>query len=540
MCESFKYEGLDETLSWLTLRLESVEDKVDGVLSLITNIESLVSKLDKPRSFDEFIDFRESINHDLDTLFSSELSKEGTNFRLSFSSWDVNFLIWDKEKKYQLESLLIKKQKIYYLYLLEAIETWVLDEIFNDSERNTIKILIKSRIFEYFNELFLLWKEWLYEWKNSEYEHPEGMGLFNWWLVDWALVSYKDILEASYISDCFHEIEDSNLRKYLNNLYSFLVSWETDYEKWSEIEESAIDTWEDDSTKLALNTPIETYQRKNVLVDIELELFLRESDNENKRIATDLSEKYFWDDYDIWEIKFSKVEPILSAWVVWFKSVLWKSFPNHPDLTEKRWTFIYAINSRLWEKTLNKAKWFIDALWLEDVDAKSFANLSYEEVAFHEYGHSLFIKWNDNSLLEETKASLFYFLKLYDENQNNLFDEEFIRNFLNFAIVEITRKVKNKDVPEYLQYVIREKLVYQSLKKAWLIYWDKDWDIAFNVDKKAFSNFLNEQKELLFEVQSIYFDDINWKQREQNILKDLDENVLDDVDMMYKKIIWEK
>jgi len=89
-------------------------------------------------------------------------------------------------------------------------------------------------------------------------------------------------------------------RKYFyKNLSKFLSSGIKSFDDWLKAEHVAINTWEDSNSKLSLNTPIETYQKENVLVDLELEVFLKEEANEDKESATNLSKKYFGEDYDI-------------------------------------------------------------------------------------------------------------------------------------------------------------------------------------------------------------------------------------------------
>jgi hypothetical protein len=95
-------------------------------------------------------------------------------------------------------------------------------------------------------------------------------------------------------------IENSDFRKYFyKNLSKFLSSGIKSFDDWLKAEHFAINTWEDSNSKLSLNTPIETYQKENVLVDLELEVFLKEEANEDKESATNLSKKYFGEDYDI-------------------------------------------------------------------------------------------------------------------------------------------------------------------------------------------------------------------------------------------------
>ena len=535
MRDFLSYKWIDSKILDVDFRLEWVIDETKKLLSLLNNIEALIWNLDIPKNLNDFVEFRKNIFFDIDLLFSNELEWETDNFKLAFWGSDVNFLLWDELKKIQLEELILKKQKIYNLYLLEALKSWTLDELFSVPERNTIRSLIESRIFDYFNELLLVWQDDLYEWKNWEYVHPENTGLVYWWMKNWKIVPYREKLDPNISYSNFLNTSDENIKAYLVSVWLLISSWEMDYDKWLEIENLAINTWESETSKLALNTPIETYEKENVLVDPELELFIRDADDNTRDTASNLSNKYFWQDYDIWAIKFSIVEPILSAWVVWFKNVLWKSFPNSPKLTEERGTFIYSIKSKLGD--IWKSQVFIDSLWLTDINEDEFKKMSIEHVAIHEYGHSLFIKWNKNTVLEETKASLFYLLKINDDNCESEFDENYIEDFVKFSLIEIARKVKNKDVPAYKQYVIREKFILESLLVNWLVHFDNAWKATINPNKESFINYLEDQKKLLFTIQEIYFDSIEGKEKEEILLNDLEFFVSDEIETIFNNII---
>ncbi|MDD5213119.1 MAG: hypothetical protein PHG82_01720 [Candidatus Gracilibacteria bacterium] len=527
-------------------RLEGVKDEVGKIVN-VKNVRILYKQsndflrsLESPKNLEEFISFRESINSQIDELFVGILSSETDNFRLSFSTSDVNFLIGDEGKRMELEEFILKKHNIYFYYLSEALRLGKLDLLFSKTDLNTLNNLIDSNIFQYMNELLLIWQTDLHTGKNIDI--PErGEDLKYAGLVDGKFVPYKELLSPEIIKkEYLANIENSDFRKYFfKNLVKFLNSGVRPFEDWLKAEHFAINTWEDSNSKLSLNTSIETYQKENILVDLELEVFLKQEDNQYKESATNLSQKYFLEDYNIGSIKFYLTEPILSSGVVGFKNVLGKSFPNNPTITEERGTLIYTVIGRLGEKTLVKAQSFIDALGMKDVNSESFAKKSIDHVAFHEYGHSLFIKGNKNSQLEETKASLFYLLSIYDQNKKEAFTEDWIEDFLKFMIVEATRKVKNKDVPDYIQYVIREKFSLNGMFKNGLIFWQENGNIGINPDKEAFAGFLEYSKDLLFSIKEIYKMD-NIKEVETEMLTELYKDTMENIELIYSKIVPQK
>ena len=228
-----------EAKNWLGLAvdnatniLKSAVEKSNMLLGLpnidLSNIDSFLATLKRPESLDDFVEFKSSINQELNDLFKNSLKQESENFRLSFSYSDVNMFKWDEKQKSKLEWLIKYKHEIYYLYLSEAIKLWSLDLLFNESDKNTIKKLINSKIFNYINDLYLLWKKDLHEWKNKDFDDKRWLRYA--WLVDWKIVPYKDILSVDWIdSNALSEIENEYIKGYFTSLLKLLQYWETSY-----------------------------------------------------------------------------------------------------------------------------------------------------------------------------------------------------------------------------------------------------------------------------------------------------------------------
>lgn len=517
--------------------------KTDLILNFSDiSILDFLNSINSPSNMDDFIEFKKLLNKKICDIFSSFFVDENKNFKMTFEFSDLNFFIWTPEKKEYMRKLLVKKHEIFSLIFLESIKEWKLDKIFSDDEKNTLSWLIESKIFKYFNELLISWQkseEYFHEWKNKKDIKLSNLSYS--WLVNWELTSYKDILSPGFVNwDKLWEVKIKEFDKYFNEYFiKFINSWIVPFKKWLEAEHFSIDSWENKNSNLCFSVPIETYQRANVLVDLELEVFIKNEDNEYKNIASSLSKNYFDNDFDISNIKFFIVEPILSSWVVITKWILWKSFPNNPKITKERGTFIYSIKSRLWEELLLKSKSLYEKFWIKDIDEKMFAQNSIEHVAFHEYWHSLFIKWNRQTELEETKASLFYDLYLYEKNKEKHFNQKEIEELLKFFFIEILRKIKNLWNSWLKQYIIREKIILNLLLKNDLLFWNIDWTIWFDPDSKRLTKFLEELKDLLFKIKNIYSDE-NWKDEEFKILNELEESIKEEVLNIYNKINWQK
>jgi len=62
---------------------------------------------------------------------------------------------------------------------------------------------------------------------------------------------------------------------------------------------------------------------------------LKNLSDTNKFTAKEISVEYFGEDFGIQSTQTFQVEPILSSGRTSFMSILGKSFPNHPDLTQE-------------------------------------------------------------------------------------------------------------------------------------------------------------------------------------------------------------
>jgi hypothetical protein len=58
--------------------------------------------------------------------------------------------------------MIMAKQELYSEYLLESIKVGKLDALFSRADLNTLTNLIQSKIFNYINQLLLIWQTDLY------------------------------------------------------------------------------------------------------------------------------------------------------------------------------------------------------------------------------------------------------------------------------------------------------------------------------------------------------------------------------------------
>lgn len=511
-------------------KLNFLDWKTDRILKLNDNIKNFLLENNNLNSIEDFTNFKLRINQELVEYFSEELKWETENFCDSFFYSDKNYLNDDDIKKNEkLLSLILEKNRIYNFYILSAILSWNLDSILGKAEKNDLINFIESGIIDYINQLYI---KQTYEFekdinKSINKENIWNNDLIFWTLKDGKIVSYKDFLSLKDINeDKIKELTDWNLWKYLKNFYNFLNIWETSYDKFVEIEKYSLESWDDDKSKLAFCVPIETYLVENVLVDLELELFLKNEANEYKKNSIELSNKIYWDDFNMGSIRFFISEPILSSGIVSFKNILWKAFPNDVLLEKEYWAYIYSIVSRSWIDVVIKSKEYLDKILFDkNINKENVASTYIEHVAYHEYWHSLFKESKQKSLLEETKASLFYLLYLLDEFNKYEFSESKMKDVIDFSVLEIIWKTLRKDKPWYIQYFITEKINLSNLLDSGLIYFENNL-IKYDINKENFLKFLELSKEVLSFIKDTYenFSEY-WEKNEKEFLDRIESKV---------------
>jgi hypothetical protein len=179
--------------------------------------------------------------------------------------------------------------------------------------------------------------------------------------------------------------------------------------------------------------------------------------------------------------------------------VLGRAFPNDKELVSKYGRNIYVVRSRNLEM-VDKVQEYLAQIGLK-INKKIFTNIIFDEVKYHEYGHSLFINNRYNSSLEELKATLYYFLYLYDK-LDNLTDDE-IENVVYFVISDFIRRIPSKDSNSSKPYWINVSYIFNQLIENSIISLE-DKNLKVNITREKFKKFLESLKEGLYEIKEIY------------------------------------
>lgn len=288
---------------------------------------------------------------------------------------------------------------------------------------------------------------------------------------------------------------------------------------------------------------MENYVHKN-FVDPEFIVLLREKTDTKSVVFWDLSKKYFKDDYNMRKVNVFFAEPILNWWNATFWKFLWKSFPNDMELRENFGNFIIIVKWQFY-KTFDDYYKMVAKIFNIDVnlllsEKNEIVVWATEETTYHEYGHSLF--WVKNTLLEETKASLFYWLSLYDKyiSQYEEINIEEIKRIMHTFTLDFTRYISRLEEPKSRKYIYTSQVLLNHMLKNNLIILDSENNcLKLNIDApietiENFKNLLKELYNLLDIIKRIYHS--NDKETEKSITDFYDKNTLSIIEKLYENI----
>ena len=515
--------------------LQDLTEDIDAIINITEEIASFMQTQYSCSSINGFAGFKARIDNEIWKFFHFELDWESELFKEAFLYSDQGHFQWSEEKQGKLQSLIIKKQSLYYHFISEAIKTGYLDKVLTEFDTITLTSILDSGILQYFNRLYIESQNLLKATENQNYKPLDLKKNEYGCIKDGELIPYNQVLDLdSFIRpDFFKKIINENLRKYFIWLYELLQSGNTDHESWLEIEKYALQSWEDKNSNIGFVTLMEDYNLPWV-IDPELLFYIIEPDIGNKNNAIELAKKTFWwKDYGIANTKTFNAEDILSWWDWAFSVSLGKNFPNEQSLKDEMWTFAYAKESKLWEALLAKNATDCNKLIdVSSIDQEAFTEHTLKHVYYHEYWHNLFL-WNPhNSMLEETKPDLFAYLRIYDECVNKTPDKKYIKDTLDFLTVSFIRKNKFEGKDDLKKYCIAQRLIFQELRDTGLVSWDTNDRISYNVDIDIFMQFLENLKSHLFFIKDLYeTEDDAWRQKTENsFISKLEKDTNEDFD----------
>ena len=470
-------------------------------------------KLDNITSIDKFSSWKKWVFWKLTRIMQNYYKMENDNFKQAFESWRYNALDTQNfRKRKKFLDLMIFRNKAYNEILLKAIKEWKFDRVLSDTEKHNLEILLESWILTVFDkarkdmllEIFKYDTEGGKIWDNLYYGHLKKESEFSvlwrypakvFWPVSWKSYFWDIDKLRQYVS----KMKESYLKSYLEWFLDLVEKEIIDSKSYLKLEENEVRSWQN-KDKLTFTVPMENYYLPN-FVDLEFALYLADYlPEEQKQVFSELSEKYFNTDFEMKKLVLANVDMLATWWESTFLKVLWRSFPNDANLSKQVWKVVYIAENRLKENSTRTAK-LLEKLWF-DVNL-ILHNLINRQITYaHELEHSLFLDDKpDNTILEELKATLFYYLNLYDKLSK--IESNDIENLLKYILWEFTRRIPSKNNKNAKQYWLMENFILAKAMKNELIIL-KNNKIGFNPELKNFANFLKDLKDSLFKIKEIY------------------------------------
>ena len=481
--------------------------------------EKIVKHLDKCEGFDDFSRIRWELTSMVDKIFREHLEEYTDNVKKAFELWKFNWFKWTKEEEKQLESLLYQKNLLFDNLMLSYIEDWWLDDLLTWKDKEDIMMLLRSNINKFFNDLFLIWRK-TYK-PTPEEESKMDTKLYGAFI--WGLDSSKTYWELSKKELKLPSLYNKNIEEYLNWIKR--LSWETtSYSSWVENQNYENVIWWDQESSLWVVWPQEAYTLWKKVIEPHLSFYLKNEFTEEKEQASSLAIKYFQNDYNVQDVKSFFVEPLLEIWAMGFWKIAWESIPCDTELAEN---FKININtpSRFKSRTEQGFSKLTEFIWYE-ANIENIVEESKKFVVFHELGHSMFLEnTKDNrTIFEELKADLFYFLKLLDEWEKDIFETRVIVEQIIIDAIRTFSWIESHKIElwkyEMEQYIIANAIELQTAFETWLISWR--WN-TLKINPERGDVFLVKLLKIFTNVKDLYE---SWYKIDTDREKKTEENLL--------------
>lgn len=533
---------MEKIRSWNPDTMGNESDPVDSTTSMIkeqANIAmqdffSLSLGIESAKDYTDFERVKKEINDILMSLFDPMLQGKSADFILWFDQWNISKYQTKHElEKIELIELLSLKNKFYTEILKHIVALWKMDAILKPEEREDLLNMIESWVFLFLDDIYITWYTNIY---NGENEWIKNNETVYGWVKDGKIVPLKSLSVNEIIIDDekLQKIHNENLRSYLLAFSWFIKKGITDYNTWVDAEISEVRSWQDRDNIFGLVAPMEDYVYPELLIEPELIIFLR---NLEKKVNFEdfygLSETYFGDRYGMDHMTLDFVETLLQTGQSSFSWFIGKAFPNDTELSKREGNCIILKDTSMKNVVNNAKKWLLKLLWDDFVvDDEKLYNELLKEVTYHEFGHSLFMKWHSSSLLEEAKATLFYYLQIFQENKVHPYTESDIARVVEFTIMDSIRNLERINQASSKKYVILTKLNLSLLYACSLIHWDKN-KLIIDANQVKFEIFISAMKDLLYYIKDLYtLDEQTLRAKEDLFLEDLEVQIQENISKM--------
>jgi len=519
-------ESFAPLLEWTLISWNNISQAVKEQMYIMTqNIPAFAHHIEPVKNYWDFERIKKEINVFLTENFSHLLKEKTPDFILGFEQGNISKYKTSHDlEKVDLMELLILKNKFYIEILKNIVVFWKLDILFNAEQKGDLIHMIESWVFWFLDELYLEWYKQIYDKKNAWITSEK---LAYGWVKDGKIVPLKDLLEREIkIDDSkLSQIQNTHIREYLLAFSYFIKNGITDYDTWVNAEIHEVKSWQERKEIFWIVAPMEEYMYPWVLVEPELIIFLK---NAEKKVHFEdfywLSERYFQDRFWMDSMTLDFVETLLQTGDAAFSWFIWKAFPNDRELSQREWNCIILKDTNMKNVVHNAEKGMKALLWEDfQLNFDALYNELIKEVTYHEFWHSLFIKWHPTSLLEEAKATLFYYLQVYSENQEFTYTRDDRKRIIEFTLMDSIRNLERMNETSAKKYVILTQMNLAYLFESGLVYWENAKLIINTTDEITFYTFLRGLKDMLFMIQELYaLDEVSLQQAEIKILEKIE------------------
>jgi len=341
----------------------------------------------------------------------------------------------------------------------------------------------------------------------------------------WKRVGYNEFSSITIDVSQFQYIHNSDLREYLQRISGFIADGNYAYADWvgAEFYESKI--WQNQSSEIGFVAPMEDYVFPWVFIEPEIILFLKDTRNPVRYSDFyNLSEKFFNERYGMDYMTCTHVETVLEGWDASYSGFIGKAFPNDENLSKKEGNNIILRTSPMRKVVLNSHETMHRLFPGKAIDFDVLFLELLREVTYHEFGHSLFVKWHPTSQLEEAKATLFYYLWVYDSHKQSPYSPKDKEKVVLFTIMDSIRNIERMTQPEFKKYLILTRSILMPLFESWLVKIG-DWWLELDMRDEFFDAFLSSLRTLLVDIQKLYtLDNKEIEERERVLLENIDKN----------------
>ena len=477
--------------------------------------EETVQEILESKNFNQIADLKYQLQDKVNEIFKPLLIQRGysENFINCFNVWDIRYLE-DKSKEQELVKLLFQKNAVYRQLLQKVIELWKLDKVLSWKDVEDISSVIRSWFFDLIDEMVLNWFISLKQQKAEELPKPKWTNPY-YGGFDRELKTLWVYTSKQVNLDFVKTINNSHLKQFIVNFLKNIN--QLDNKKWEEeVLVHYLDSWLDKDSKLAFDGMEESYVLENVFIDPFVDLMIKQPNNKNQKPAADLAEKYFKEVQIMEQTYLFEALNLLSSGISAIERILWRNFPNSPELSKKYWKMIYSLTYRFPETIDENLPKVEKLLKQEFAGLRNDILKQYEDfVAFHEYGHNLFKSSNYNSQLEEYKADLFYYLRLLDQKNNLTLTEK--EAVVVMTLMDLARRAQTIESAGAEKYVLWSLFKLRALEKSGLLVKENGKLKLENIEHN-FGKFLSFLKEDLDFIKALYFNEF-WKIYFQNDLE---------------------